>query len=80
LTEAGLMPNPNGERETGEKRKKAKGLQIQNKRRKLNNSAEEVWKEEQSDEVKTFLKTAPAVPVSMGKSKQLEIVPLAGIE
>ena len=42
LAEAGLMPNPNGERETGEKRKKPKRCQAQNKRRKLDNSAGDV--------------------------------------
>ena len=65
--------------EKSEKRKKPKRCQAQNKRRKMDNSAGGIRKEDQSDEVKTFLKSATVVPVSRGKSKQLKIVPLAGL-
>ena len=80
LAKAGLMPGPNDNGETCEKRKKTRREQAQRKKRKLDNEAGEMWVEGQSDKVNTFLMSAPVIPGKGNKSKQLVIVPLAGLE
>jgi hypothetical protein len=53
--EVGVMPDPNDNVDTIEKRKQTKKDQAQRKRRKVDNEAGEIWGESQSDDVESFL-------------------------